>query len=555
MAGITVRSIRNTLRKKGVRWLVVIGALIVALSMVSLWSGPTDLMGGQNGNAIQDREVIATVGKESIYGEEVMKIVRQNQQFNPSSGPASELQSIDQAINQLAYQKAFVQAAKKAGMLASGREVDAFKEKTFRDQLASYRASLLKDGKGTDADLDKEMKKQYGMSLADLEKRFMEQDETMFVLQATQQKWIDSLKSKYLPNDEQLKLSYDEVETARIVLNSDKRSVEEAKKKAEEAKAAVAGGMKFEEAVKKFSDDVDFIKNQKGIIDKGRYGDVQNMLGYRLKPEDVGKILALPVNGTSDLIEASDGKSFFLYQMVSRKPNLPKDFEEKKKEYAEQYANQRAQQEFFKSTSTATQEYKTDIKIPLIKAYRDWKMNPHPMAAEKMKAGTAALKAIDESLSQPRWSIMARFLQIEVLKELAALPADEKQKAEYNDQLLGALRAFFNEGGAEDAELRILFAERLLANKEEKAAKDSLEIALANAYKPEHFGLAERIGEVAKKHNMSELAKEATDKRKDLFDQMVKQRAEEQKAMMEQQAQQKKMAEEAAKANKANQAK
>lgn len=542
MSGFTLRKFRKFAGHRTFQILVygIVGFAMVFFFAQSPWGG-----GGQRSQEIANAgEVVATVNGETITAGELEKLLHSQRERNLLGSPREELQQELQqrwsALQQMIQAKIFLQAAKQQGMLASGREIEAAKQEYLDLQVAALRMRLLPQGKGTERDLDRILQERAGKSLDQLKEELLaEQTEEAYLLQATQKKWEQALKGRNMPSEETLRRSFDHLKPARIAIAIEKRSKEQARKRAEEIYAKLQNGMKFEEAVRQYSEDPQLIKERGGALEEkpAPSQGVQWMLTSQLKPEQVAQVMNLPKGQWTPPLESRDGKSFYIYKMVERQPKLPADFEKEKRKYAEQLAEQRAQEEIGKVLEQVRETTKTEVKEPLLRLYQKRMEAFRQPGAEQLKLYKELLPQLEKLIAKPAPTTrLAHWLYIDLLREITRIVKDPKQKKEYSEKLLVALNRFFRESG-DSAELRIELAKLLIERQEKEQAVKHLEIASGLAYAPRLFPLHYQIAELYKKVGRKDLASREEERAKAMIKEFSAQwRAQQQMMQARQQA-------------------
>jgi hypothetical protein len=106
------------------------------------------------------------------------------------------------------------------------------------------RQQLLPEGKGDDRALDKALKER-GASLNRVREQIAaEVPELLFRMRVVQDKFLKSLREKYNPTDEQVRLMFEQVFPARIFVSAEKHT-DKAQARINEAHAALKEGKPF----------------------------------------------------------------------------------------------------------------------------------------------------------------------------------------------------------------------------------------------------------------------------------------------------------------------
>ncbi|MFQ3610950.1 MAG: hypothetical protein SNJ72_05560, partial [Fimbriimonadales bacterium] len=202
MPGITVRTFRDLLRKKAVKAIGLTIAVLVALSMIVFFAyvpAPTQ----QRAEAMGLNKVVMKVGTLEFTEADLARLIENQTQGNPPSEYGQMLQMRYQTARQVGQELALTLELEKRGFQASGAEINQVREEFIKAQLDSIRQQLLPEGKGTDNDLDKALRER-GASLRQLREQMSAQlPEVALRAQVVSQKFLQSLKEKYNPTDEQ----------------------------------------------------------------------------------------------------------------------------------------------------------------------------------------------------------------------------------------------------------------------------------------------------------------------------------------------------------------
>lgn len=543
MSGFTIRSIRQLGAKRSVRTIAYLIVGAVALSMIIFFTlpGGAPSQRGEGGLPFEDNTPVAVAAGKTITAGEMNRLIaniQQQQRFG--SGPGVMMMMRYQAIQSLANEAVMEKALREQGISVSKAELEEAKEQFVQQQLAPMRMQLLPEGKGTDADFDKALRERGG-SLSMLKERILAMvPESSMRVQAMYQKWLASLKQKFTPsNDDQLKQMWLNVFPARIWINtSQQRDKEAARKRAQEAYDKLKGGAKFEDIAKQYTDDPVTIKDKGGHMTGSGYYEIQDSLAAILKPDDVSKVMALNPGQYTEPMEDKEGKSFYIYTIVKRQMDLPKDFAEKKDDYKQQYIDMRTQSEVGRFRMQAMSGTKTEYKDPLMQAYNQWVSSTAADNAARMKNLKEILEKITPLTAQednPEL-LYAQWLHVQILNQLynvAKQVKDKKLEQDYRDQLIASFEKFFSLNPEEDMGLRLTYGELLLeAGKKEKAVEE-FKIVQEFTFEDAQFQTQQRLAELFKKAGENALAAKAAKQGQEMFQRVQQQQMEQQRMQAE----------------------
>ncbi len=535
MANITVRTFRDLLRKKAFKAIGLTIAVLVALSMVAFFAyvpSPTE----QRTEAIGQTKVVMKVGTLEFTEADLARLIENQTQGNPPSEYGQLLQMRYQTARQVGQELALTLELEKRGFQASRAEIEQAREQFIQSQIDAIRAQLLPEGKGTDNDLDKALRER-GASLRQLREQIGAQlPEVALRAQVVSQKFLQSLREKYNPTDEQLRLMFENIFPARIFVSNEKHK-EKAQARAREAYEQLKAGKPFAEVVKAYSDDPEPIKKNGGQITGSGYYEILDMLSEQFSPEFANQVMALKATEYTEPIEDKNKSGFYIYTIAKREQDVPKDFNERKDQYREAFINSRISREQMRVMNEAQKNFKPEFADPILAQY-DKIVN---MGFAEVPERYRVFREVDQALtpivnsSDPNVRL-AQWLQILTLNQLRQLAKDkqikdEKQAQEYTNRLMEAMNRFFNEGG-ESLDLRLLRAEMLIEQKKSAEAVKDLEIAAGLVYQPMQFGYLIGISELYEKAGRKDLAQQT----KQRANALQKALEEQQKAQQEAQA-------------------
>ncbi len=538
MAGITVRTFRELLKKKLVKGVGLIALLGIAASMVIFFAIPPGAP-IQREVAMGLEQPVLKVGDVTVTEADLQKFINAQTQNNPPTEYGAILQMRYQTARSLATQLAMTLELEKQGYQASSREIEQAREQFIQSQIDALKQQLLPEGKGDDRDLDKALRERNpNMSLRRLREQIAaEVPDLQFRIFVTQDKFLKSLREKYNPTDEQVRLMFEQVYPARIFVSVEKHK-DKAEARIKEAHAALKSGKPFAEVVKQYSDDPDAIKNQGGRVTGSGYYEIQEQLSDLFGAEVANRIMAFkPNQDYTEPLQDKEKKGYYIYTIAERKMEPPPDFDQKKDQYRQAFINMRVSNEQQRVMNAAQQNFKPEFLDPLLAQYEKLTKTmgmPTPERLKTFKEVNDALTPIVNS-SNPNVRL-AQWMQILVLNQLVQLHKETKDKEgekKYHEQLVMALNRFFNEGG-EDLNIRLLRAEILIEEGKKKEALDDLEIASGMVARPSDFPFLFGIAELYEKAGRKDLAQQTQKRAQDLQKELQRQQEEQQKMIQKQ---------------------
>lgn len=547
----TIREFGGQLKyNKPVKYIGYTIMALVAFSMIGFFAGPSIGGGSSSGDSTETQgsnAVVAKAGDITVTENELNQMISLISQGNErAQDPQMQLMVRYQAASSVIQQKQMIQAYESQGITVSNAELRAARDKAVEEQLTALKSQLLPEGKGTDADLDREIRKlNPQMGLAQLKERMAATVSDMQLRsQLYSQKWQEQAKARNTPKDDaQMKQMFEQIYLSRIYFAiNDKQNATEAKKRADEAMQKLKGGAKFADVVKTYSDDPEAIKNQGGQTPGTGYLQIQNELAFLLaNSEDIKRVIDLKQGDLSEPLGARENQGYYIFLMRERKTEVPKDFEEKKEQYRDQYIGTLTGIEQNQLMRKIPVNTKPEFNEPLLRVYASWVESFSKPTPERLKLNKEALTALTPLLAENDiYMASKQLLQIQILTNLRSIAVELKnkeQKKEAEDQLLAAYTRYFQQSGTNPS-MRKQYAELLIEKNMKKQAIEQLELAMGEAWEPNQFILVNELENLFKKAGRPDLAAKAEKRSKELFAVVQKQQEEQQKAMMEQMKQQ-----------------
>ncbi|BCW96670.1 MAG: peptidylprolyl isomerase [Fimbriimonadales bacterium] len=536
MAGITVRTFRELLKRKLVKGIGLIALLGVAASMVIFFAIPPGAPLQQGGGEGLTQPVVK-VGEVVITEGDLTRFMNLQTQGELPTEYGAQLQMRYQTAQQIANQLAMTLELEQQGYAASNKDIEAAREEYIQSQLDMLRQQLLPEGKGDDRALDKALKER-GASLNRVREQIAaETPDLLFRMRVAQDKFLKSLREKYNPTDEQVRLMFEQVFPARVFVSVEKHK-DQAQARINEAHAALKAGKPFAEVVQQYSDDPDAIKKQGGRLTGSGYYEIQEQLSNLFGAEVANRIMAFkPNQDFTEPLQDKEKKGYYIYAIAERKMSPPPDFDKNKEQYRQAFINMRISNEQQRVMNAAQQNYKPEFVDPLLAQYDALTKTmgmPTPERLKTFKAVNDALTPIVNSAS-PNVRL-AQWMQILVLNQLVEISKEVKDKEgekTYREQLTAAINRFFNEGG-EDLNIRLLRAELLIEANQKQKALDDLEIAAGMIFRPEDFPFLIGVADLYEKAGRKDLAQQTRKRATDLQQEMQRRQQAQQEAIRRQ---------------------
>ncbi|RYG49491.1 hypothetical protein EON79_01135, partial [bacterium] len=418
-----------------------------------------DAVAGGNGTA-QAADVIAEVDGEPITAQKVQAdVAKLKEQYASMPGgiPADqEAFIVAGTLGQTLQQTAMAALAKKAGISITDDQIRQKAKDQFDKAIVQFRAMMESQGKlkpgAPEAELDKQVKAQTGKTLAEIRKANDEQlekalkDQRPLVEAAfLKEAYLDQLAKANPATEEELRASFDNYTLKRILLPK----AEGTKAQADKIVAELKGGLKFEDAMNRYSKDLP-MPNKK-VAD-----NTITVTGQMLSDEQYKPIKGLKVGEVSPPVDNFEGT--VIYKVVAIKAELPKDFEKNKAMLLEQRSRQNADTELVAKTAGIAKGegvvWKNDVYKALFSLNAPPTEDPKARDANLRAAAdagkAAALKAASGQASGEEIRL-AGLLRYAALSQLANSPTADK--AAIRKEQIEAINDILK--GREDVALRL----------------------------------------------------------------------------------------------------
>lgn len=335
---MSIVQIQELFQKKGCQVVLGIVALFVMIGLLI-----TGQCAGMN-NAAQgpDTESIVTVdGNRLTYREYQSLVDRQQEQASQQFGgfqlPQAYLliqrpQILTGAVRLLAFQS----MAKTKGVKVDEASVTAFLEMELDRQINLEKATLIKEGKlKKDADqaaFEKAFKDKFTRTPAEIKTEQVNQIKEQFKTNATEAirsqtplMLMNQITAGIKISDEELKASFDNFSVEAMAFSKPDMPEDEREKKADEAKAALAGGKAWADVAKQMAITPETSTFTRSEIEA---------------QENVKSLLDLKAGQVSDVLMTPNGPT--IYRVTKIEPKLPSDFEANKESLRRTLAQGRA---------------------------------------------------------------------------------------------------------------------------------------------------------------------------------------------------------------------
>ena len=421
--------------------------------------------------------VVVTVAGKPVTADEIQQAIdAQRQQMQGMSLPPEQDASFTSYAITGALNKAAMQTvADKNGVQFTLDTIRGAFEKDFQDKVdqfrqqlvagkrlkpdatdADFEAEVLKESKKTLKQIKDESWKQISDALADPAKKELVQQSFAqpLVLQA--------LAAKLTPSDSELKSTYDTLTVKRILLKDEagKSAITEA----ERIKSEISGGLKFEDAMNRYSKDVP-------LPNKRVSENTLNVTGRQFTDDAYRPLAGLKANDVSVPVTTPEG--VVIYKVVSIKSDVPADFKKSKQKYAQQLATERAGAELRRQTDAILKGSDVKWQNPAYEAlFRLGNVQTNPDAKARMTELDAISKLSEDALKtvQGPDRRIASLALLGALQQMSIAPgADPKALL---DRRITAINTMLE--SSEDGALRLQLVDLYIQKGDKVGASDAL---------------------------------------------------------------------------------
>ena len=427
----------------------------------------------------------------------------------PALNPGMEVmiagQSVGTALNRAALQS----LALKEGVDFGDEKLKAAAAQEYDQQMEQGKTQLMMQGKlkpgATQADFEAAFKAQTGKTVAEQKAAFFSQVEKILGDPAQKQALIASFagpmylefaKAKVNVSDEDLKASYNSYVVKQVLFRAVPGSKTNPKVQAEKVLSEIKGGLKFEDAMNRYSSDTPM--TGKKVSD-----NTINVSANDLDTVDQYKPLkGLKQGDTTGVVTVPMGLAIYKIDKITS--NLPKDFDKEKAKYRETLARKVATDQLTKKLKDFTTGPDVKWGSDGYKVFYDFSKlgEDQSLITDPAKKQAALVAIVDRAkkviASGQGWEQRPAALTFYgALDQMYNAPGADKAKL--SDDRIASIEAVLQ--GSEDSTLRMelvnLFAEK---KQMDKAANALLLAAQSNS---DFSGAGQqRFGEIAAKLQM-----------------------------------------------------
>jgi hypothetical protein len=352
---LSIANFQEKFIKGGCGVAILIGiaaAMLASMFYMSCGAPPT----GATGQGKSESAVAFTVGGTPVPAD-IVEAGIQDQvrgmqaQFGGMTDmlpPTFQAKTVGGVVRTLIDAAAYLPLAKKLGVDLSDEALVKAAEAEFDQLVERERMNMIQRGAlkpdASRADFDRLVKQQAGKTIDELRKDRLENLRTSLadpsrrqsaLISLAQPAVLQALAAKKSPSDDEVKKSFETI-TYKRILFQDGLPGKTAQERAEAALKELKGGAKFETVMDRASND---------IAPQGQKLSTQpptttNASAVANDPA-LSPLGSLQPGQNSEIVDVPSGKA--IYHVVSRDPNVPKDYEKEKARYRKDYIQSQVQ--------------------------------------------------------------------------------------------------------------------------------------------------------------------------------------------------------------------
>ncbi len=490
---VSVSKFREVMEKSGCRWvLTFIFALLAVAFVVPRSSCSNDRVNGPDSNEPGTGNVVAQVGDFNVTESAIDEMAQQSiknytDQAKVAPGPMEVATYTAGATDQQIKAGLLLVLAKKNGVSFDDDNIMKAVSKLIDQQIEQTKMMMTMSGKvkpdASPAIIDAEFKKENGVDEKTMRERMTANVKTMLgdpnqkqrlLVQVANSLVMDAFGAKFRPTDAELKAGFDTYNCKRVFLRTEAHAGEDLMKKAASILAEIKGGMTFEAAMDKYSDDAP-------AANKAKHDNQFQVDGRTASLNaSYAPITKLAVNETGGPFALGDG-GISIVKFVSKTNAAPTDFDKQRAQLTQDYQRDHAatvlQDELKKLEADKTlvkwlsPGYSALYELLNLTQGEDYrKMTPQEKRA-KLEAAMAQADAAKNDPKGMRAAVLASFLSFDNIWRLST----DAEKAKLTDKRIEAIENAMQQG--EDINLRLELADLYGGKKEGVRVADNLSLA------------------------------------------------------------------------------
>lgn len=312
--------------------------------------------------------VVAKVGSYAITTDEIDTMMKQQ---GALTNPQDEAMAYENVLKGIVTEALTLQLAEKSGIPLTDADLEKQAEAAIDQQLSMTKLQLVMQNKlkptATDADFQAEVQKETGVDFKTFRAQRIKAITDQIKDPATRPQMAAGLGrpileaaivSKLNPSEDEVKKSFEVLETKRIYVKGS-----DATATLNKALSEIKAGLSFEAAMNRYSND---IPSPGKTVSESTTTVSAAMMGVEPAKK---ALLDLKPGEVSGVIAEDQGAS--VYKLISVKSNLPKDYEQRKAEYKNSYAQTLARNQVDKDLADLEKTTKIEWQSKGYKAIYD----------------------------------------------------------------------------------------------------------------------------------------------------------------------------------------
>jgi len=458
--------------------------LVLVVGLFAYFGGTPPVAGSDEGR----QWVVATVGEQQVYGNQIdenfERYTAYFQQSEASLTPQLTARTLAISLNALVEQALIAELARRKGVTLTDDDLIQAAQTQIEQQIAQARFELMSSGKiksgATEEEVSAAFRQAHGVDIATARHQLLDRFKESLkdpakrgelVSQQVLPKLQEAEAVKIQLSDEQLKKGFDTWVTKRVAFNPREHQGEDLFAEAERVLKEIKGGLSFETAMNKYSDD----PAMKG---KKKSDSTVDITRATVEYDDAYKpLLNMKAGDISPVIPLATGPAIF--KIVKIQPKVPADYNPKKEDYRKTRINEMASKRLFNERKALKDSGIVKWKSEGYRVLDEWgKLGENPEnARDKTKMRSALQKVVAEAkkvteeggdIAGPKPAVLAYFAAFDEMYELSSKVLKSQLAAQRIDVLTALLEV------TEGADLRLELTRLHLEQKKTLEAFDSL---------------------------------------------------------------------------------
>ena len=476
---MSVESLRKFVEKYGT---YIFGLMFVAFALSFLTMGPKCGSAGQ-GPVIPQGPSIASIGQFKATANEVDGLV--NSQVQNSQEPVTPLllaQAYSTSTNNVIDHLFSLALAADKGIVMDDKAVEEAIPSLWSDQLKTFRQILEQDVKLSPSATDKDVADAFQKDFSLSQGRTLDQQKQKFTddfnaafndptkrelirSEVARQQLMEKMSAINSPSDAEVQNSFGTYNVLKLEVQS-KPGVD-ARDIAQKALNDIKGGMKFEDAITKYSNVTPL--PGKSLTAPQDVSSMELQFSPNFRP-----LLDLKTGDTSGVLDMGQG-SFAIFKVIKFTPHVPADFASKKDQVRQTMMQMGPQLQLQEDLEALKTSGKLQWNSEAYHAMYDYSMaaneTPDKRTPDLKKVQTNAKNAIKGDAENGKVAALAYYIATNTLYA----DAKPNEKDSYDADRIASMEAVLQE--TESPDLRIQLVDLYLKKNKTKEAADELETA------------------------------------------------------------------------------